>query len=276
MKFRFVFYILLALVFAGCSAGAKKSDVSTQPPEIRNQPTVYTPSNEKPVMLHSNGVDFFVWKYNGRMYVIGNPETNADFTKLHHLPYTRTLLGAGPVDETVIFEVVKKNPAFTDRLVEKFEQTPFLLHTDGDSFNVWKYNGRIYVIGTKKVNEGFKTLHHLPYTRTILGAGPNGETVIYEVDKKNPELSEQLKTRYENTPVLLESEENYYVWKYKGRIYVIGNESTHESFGKSPHLPYTRTILGAGPNGETVIFEVDKKKENLSEQLKQRYEEGII
>ena len=31
-------------------------------------------------------------------------------------------------------------------------------------------------------------------------------------------------------------------------------------FKGSGHLPYTWTLIGAGPHGGTVIFEVDKKK----------------
>ncbi|MBU2511064.1 hypothetical protein KJ966_06990 [bacterium] len=56
-----------------------------------------------------------------------------------------------------------------------------------------------YVIGNEKTNQKFKTVHHLPYTKTVLGAGPNGETVIFEVDNKNEAFANQLKQRYEQS-----------------------------------------------------------------------------
>lgn len=62
-----------------------------------------------------------------------------------------------------------------------------------------------------------------------------------------------------------------HIFKYNGRIYVIGNAETNESFAKHKHLPYTKTILGGGPAGETLIFEVDKNDPDFAENLKQAY-----
>ncbi|MDX2469068.1 MAG: hypothetical protein QNL04_00670 [SAR324 cluster bacterium] len=57
-----------------------------------------------------------------------------------------------------------------------------------------------------------------------------------------------------------------------GRIYVIGSDKLMEKYsnieaGHAPHLPYTQTYLGLGPNGETVIMEVGKKGTELKERL---------
>jgi hypothetical protein len=52
----------------------------------------------------------------------------------------------------------------------------------------------VFVIGDKKMSEKFEAHKHLPYARTILGAGPNGETVIFQVDKKNPALTERIQS----------------------------------------------------------------------------------
>ncbi len=273
MKFRMTVYTLAAIMLFGCSNSAKQASAPSKTPDAA-QP-VAAQVEKKPVLLDSQDNNYFVWKYDNRIFVIGNPKTSADFETQHHLPYTRTILGAGPNGETVIFEVNKKKPEFAEGLKQRFENNPFLIESKGNNYNVWKYKGRIYVIGNPKTNESFKTLHHLPYTKTVLGAGPFGETVIFEVNKKKPEFAEQLKERYEGTPVLLQADgDSYFVWKLRNRIYVIGNTKTNKSFAKTGHLPYTRTVLGAGPNGETVIFEVDKKNKDLAETLKQRYEQG--
>ncbi len=138
---------------------------------------------------------------------------------------------------------------------------------ESEGVHGWKYQGRIFVIGNEKTNQAFQEHKHLPYTKTLIGAGPMGETVVFEVDKKDPALAESLVAAFESTPFLLESAQGYNVWKYKGRIYVIGNEKTNEAFKQHKHLPYTKTLIGAGPMGETVVFEVDKKDPALAERL---------
>ncbi len=225
-----------------------------------------------PELVDSNGKDYFVYKNKGRVFVVGTTKMNEMFKKHGHLPYTKTILGAGPMGETVVFEVDKEDPAHAERLVETYTNTPHLLASSGDDYNVYKFKSRIYVVGQKEMNMKFKKLHHLPYTKTILGAGPKGETVVFQVDKKKPELVNRLVDTYNNTPKLMMSSGNdYYVYKLKGRIYVIGQESMNKKFMKHGHLPYTKTILGAGPNGETVVFEVDKKKPEMADNLVKRY-----
>lgn len=271
MRLKLIVSILAGFLLFGCAQQQKSStpmsssDVSAKMIDAR-----MAPSGKEPVLLSSNGSDFFVYAYNKRVYVIGSKEMSEKFKQQHHLPYTRTILGDGPRGETVIFEVVKKKPGYVERLQKKYESTPVLLDMQ-ESYWVWKYDGRIYVIGDAKTNEAFKTNHHLPYTRTILGGGPMGETVIFEVQKKNPAFVDALQKKYENTPFLLRSEPSFWVWKHNGRIYVIGQSKTNEAFKKNHHLPYTKTILGAGPMGETVIFEVDKKDATLADRLVARF-----
>jgi len=150
---------------------------------------------ERPVELNVDQKEIAVYRYNNRLYVIGDEETKAAFVAHKHLPYTKTTLGAGPQGETVIYEVKKKDPAYTEDLMEKFNEIAWMLESN-DIYTAWKYKGRIFVIGDATMNEKFSTHKHLPYTKTLLGAGPHGETVIFQVDKKNPELASTLENAY--------------------------------------------------------------------------------
>lgn len=142
-----------------------------------------------------------------------------------------------------------------------------ILSKDGNFF-VWEHLDRHYVIGSEASNAKFKKSPHLPYAKTILGAGPSGETVVYEINKKDGAYAERLMDTYEKTPFLVESKgDNYFVYKVHGRYYVVGNEATRDKLVKNGHIPYAKTILGAGPNGETVVFEIDKKEPELTEKL---------
>lgn len=271
MKHKLIVSILAGLVLFGCAPQQKSS--SPMEPKLNKKiidARLGKNTGPVPTLIGANGSDFFVYKHNGRIFVVGSQEMSEKFRKQHHLPYNRTILGLGPKGETVVFEVAKKKPEYVARLQKKYENTPVLMEAR-ESFWVWKYDGRIYVIGSEKTNTAFQTTHFLPYTKTILGMGPLGETVIFEVHKKKPEFAAMLKEKYEKTPILLKSEPHLYVWKYNGRIYVIGQEKTNKAFMVNHHLPYTKTILGAGPQGETVIFEVDKKNASLAENLIARY-----
>ncbi len=172
-------YLLLvvALFVSGCSGMSAKEEPVTR-------------------QIIARDGNFFVWEHLGRHYVIGSEESNVKFAKAPHLPYARTILGAGPNGETAVFEIKKKDDAYTDRLIKSYNHTPFLLESNNNDYFVYKCNGRIYVIGQAATNEKFMTTPHLPLTRTILGAGPNGETVIFEFNKKTPEMTDRLVEKF--------------------------------------------------------------------------------
>ena len=132
------------------------------------------------------------------------------------------------------------------------------------------HEGRIYIIGNKATHESFKKNGHMPYTRTKIGKGPRGETLVFEVDKENPALTDWLEEVYRiehmNDPAPF-----YKAVRHEGRIYVIGKADTYASFQKTHHLPYTRTKLKAGPARETVVFEVDKKDPGLADYLEKQF-----
>lgn len=55
--------------------------------------------------------------------------------------------------------------------------------------------------------------------------------------------------------------------EHDGRIYVLGDPKTEEAFDKSPHLQLSKSFIGAGPAGQTVVFEVRDKVPELTERL---------
>lgn len=128
------------------------------------------------------------------------------------------------------------------------------------------HDGRIYLIGQQETLKSFNETGHLPYTKTFIGAGPAGETIIAEVDKEDPQYANTLLAAYyDNT------------WFYRevmhdGRLYVIGNPETYEAFKQNGHLAYTKTLIGAGPNGETIVFENEKSGSELVNRLMTHYD----
>ncbi|WP_321372464.1 hypothetical protein [uncultured Desulfuromusa sp.] len=174
MKKLLMLVLMLGLFVSGCATTAKNAQTTS------------------PQKVMSGDDGFTIWAYADRHYVTASEKMNKMFAEHNHLPYTKTILGAGPHGETVVFEVDKKDPAFVEGLIDQYNKIPFLLESRGDNYSVYKYNGRIYVIGNPQTRDFFVQHQHLPYTKTVLGAGPNAETVIFEADKKDPEFAENL------------------------------------------------------------------------------------
>ena len=192
---------------------------------------------------------------HGRIYVIATEKSLKSVKETGHMPYTRTLIGEGPSGETVIIEVVKKQPAITERLWNEFERRNLGFHTV-------KKDNRIYVMGSEEAVKEFKKTGHMPYTKTKIGEGPAGETVVVEISKKDPKLADRLWKTFTKKHL-------FYAERIKhGRIYVIGSFKSLVAFDKTGHLPYTKTFIGEGPSGETVVFEIDKKNPHTVRRLK--------
>ena len=60
---------------------------------------------------------------------------------------------------------------------------------------------------------------------------------------------------------------------YKGRLYVFGTEKAHKAFKETQQVPnITKTYIGAGPDGQSVVLEADAKAMELQDRLKAQYE----
>ena len=197
---------------------------------------------------------YFEHRQEGRIYVLGSAGSDSKFLENGHLPYAQTMIGAGPASETVVIEIDKKDPELQVRLWREFRDRNLYYAEEA-------HNDRTYVIGSRGSHAAFKQNPHLPYTYTRIGEGPRGETVVIEVDRKNPHFQQRLWQQYEATNLYYAEEE------HNGRIYVLGTQEMHESFRENHHLPYTSTRIGAGPYGETVVVEVAKKNPIQQERL---------
>ena len=127
------------------------------------------------------------------------------------------------------------------------------------------HEGRIYVIGNAETHASFMKTHHLPYTFTKIGAGPKGETVVVEADKSGKVLQDKLWEKFRLRNLYYAEEE------HEGRTYVLGSAVSQLGFRKSPHLPYALTMIGAGVDGKTVVFEVSKDNQAYALRLKAEY-----
>ena len=245
-------FILVAIACVGC--GVNKTNFVYEIP----QATVCanSPFAEHPELIDSQDGDYYVWIFRGSYYVAASKKSSSAFEKKLLLPNSVKKEKAGPHGETVYFESDPKNSEVLSRLQAKFEAPKLLISQDDDYF-VWKIGRNIYLFGDYLTNERFIIFNEIPASREVLyKAGPNGENVIYEIREKSPDFGKFLLERYLDGPfVIKESCDNFTIWEYQQKYYVIGSPDINLRFQTYREIPYSQAYLDYGPEGKTVIFE---------------------
>lgn len=119
-------------------------------------------------------------------------------------------------------------------------------------------SGRIHAFGDTKNYFDFLAHAEVALTRTQIGAGPGGKTVVYgitkdDVKKNTPSLAEQI---FQDK---LAPAADFYGEAFKaGRYYVFGDLKDMKAFTAFGEVPYSFTDIGAGPKGETLVWVMNK------------------
>jgi hypothetical protein len=130
--------------------------------------------------------------------------------------------------------------------------------TAKEFFIVLPESGRIHAFGDTKNYLHFLAHGEVTLTRTQVGAGPKGETIVYginsdDVKKNAPSLAEQI---FQDK---LPGADDFYGEVFKnGRFYVFGNLKDLKSFTSAGEVPYSFTDIGIGPKGETLVWVMNK------------------
>ena len=78
---------------------------------------------------------------------------------------------------------------------------PQLVKSADDDFHIYRKAGRYYVIGSKETLDIFLNHGSIPSSRILLGHGPMGETVVFEIDRNNPKRVETLQEQFAATEI---------------------------------------------------------------------------
>ena len=119
-------------------------------------------------------------------------------------------------------------------------------------------DGRIHVFYDRALYIEFLNLGETSYRLTKIGEGPNGETLVFGLAKKD-------KKKGVNTPaVKLYSEKSlvegsfYGETRRHGRIYVFSAFEDMKPVRMFGHPTFFYTEIGSGPKGETVVYVLNK------------------
>lgn len=228
--------------------------------------------------------DLCVWYYQGRLYVFGSRESCRIFSDKALIPFAGVSetpamnngyleAGAGPSGEDVVFETDGERPEFVNELQERYHGMPKLLWRVGREYSVWALKGRIFILGPNPtVERDFIRSKELVLSKTFFGAGPKGETVVVEASKSKNQFADLLMERFQDRPILIEKRcPDYFVWKELGRVVVVGSADSSLDLETGRELSSTRALIGAGPQGETVVFETDSRRPELLQRLASAY-----
>lgn len=125
-------------------------------------------------------------------------------------------------------------------------------------FVVLPEDGRYYAFGSAKLYQDFLAHGEVALTRSRIGAGPNGQTVVFgitndDVKAGKPSAAESI---YDGK---LPPAPRFYGEVFKnGRYYVFDDLKALLEFASHGEVPYSYTDIGAGPNGATIVWVMDK------------------
>ena len=126
-------------------------------------------------------------------------------------------------------------------------------------FIVYHDNGRIYPIADVKNYLSFLDTDELTYTRTRVGAGPEGESIVFGIEKKEADdLNKPAKAELFFDGKHEPAGPFYGEVMRDGRFYVFGSWSDFKDYMVNKEVTYTFTEIGTGPKGETVIYALNK------------------
>ena len=120
---------------------------------------------------------------DGRLYFFYDKDSYKHFLQHGETPYTYKRIASGPKGETLVFGLMGKDKKKTTGIpsVEMYDGQlqPEMFYGEA------RIEGRIYVFSTLEDMNDVRTVGEAPYRYTDIGSGPNGETVVYVLNKGN-------------------------------------------------------------------------------------------
>lgn len=127
-------------------------------------------------------------------------------------------------------------------------------------FLVFHENGRIYAFGDAANYLLFMEHDEVPLTRTRIGAGPEGETVIFGITNKDAKKLDKPSAGEMFYDGKMGEVGSFYGEVVRdGRFYVFGEWQDFKDYLQHKEVTFTFTEIGTGPKGETVIYALNKK-----------------
>lgn len=137
-------------------------------------------------------------------------------------------------------------------------------------FMTFHENGRVYVLGDPELQRIFMETDEVALTRTRIGEGPDGSTLIFGMNKNDakrggPTVAEMMYDgKLGPSAVFYGNVFDFYGEVFRnGRYTVFVEWKDMLDYLKHGEVALTYTEIGSGPKGETVIYALNKNTAKL-------------
>ncbi|TSE32248.1 hypothetical protein Tther_00034 [Tepidimonas thermarum] len=125
-------------------------------------------------------------------------------------------------------------------------------------FVVLPEDGRYYAFGSAKLYQDFLAHGEVALTRSRIGAGPNGQTIVFGITNDDVKAGKPSAAELTYDGKLPPAPQFYGEVFKNGRYYVFDDLKALLEFASHGEVPYSYTDIGAGPNGATLVWVMDK------------------
>ncbi len=127
--------------------------------------------------------------HNGRLHVVGGPESHERVKGGRNLTFSRNILGMGRDGGTLVVEIDPKDDSFGDRLVNEYYRRNYYAEHE--------LNGRLHVLGHPDSLARVRDGRSLTFSRNILGKAPGGGTLVVEIDPRDDSFGDRLVAEFD-------------------------------------------------------------------------------
>lgn len=140
---------------------------------------------------------------------------------------------------------------------------------NNDDYYEVDHEGRLYVFDDAAVYKSFLEVGETAYRKVRIGAGPNGETLVFGLTSKDKKKSSGIASIDMYDGKLAVADDFYGEIHHEGRIYVFTEWADLQSFKAVGEAVFRYTMIGEGPKGETVVIVLNKanKKKHPEAQI---------
>ena len=132
----------------------------------------------------TSAMEIYEVHHDGRMYVFYDRKLYKEFLQLGETPFRLTRIGAGPKGETIVFGLTKKDKKKPGS-VEAIKIYDNRTDAPDNIYAEMRCHGRIYVFSKFVDMMPVREFDHPTFFYTEIGSGPEGETVVYVLNKAN-------------------------------------------------------------------------------------------
>ena len=140
---------------------------------------------KKAVAKVVNNNDLFEVAHDGRYFVFDDFATYQQFLSVGETAYRKVYIGDGPQGETLVFGLTGKDKKKTAGIagIDMYRGN---LNASSDFYGeIRSEDGRLYVFSTYEDMVETRKLGDAIYRFTQIGAGPDGQTVVFVLNKSN-------------------------------------------------------------------------------------------